>query len=504
MERNKRAVPRITNYRKFHLSGDLEEVISGIVEQSVNRLEPPRTTAMATPQEHTADNLRQQLEEQKQQSQRMQEQMETMRLRNELESEKMKQEQWETAMTQLKEAREAAAQAHQDSLDKMRELGASAAPRTQAVAWLEAQLEKERGTDTGLLDEEPSRNEREDQIRSLREQQEDLQRQIEALASGSARRGPTTHPDCGNTTAGRTRTDQEALMEQLRVALGGKTEDKDPNRLLLKALISNQNKTPGLHGTSTLKPDLLHRLAGDGEFSMAEWLASLNRQDEGESEVLKTFNRNEDDSDCRQDCRHSKCRSGMLDKSTTNIQRKEVWPQRNLGEDWADEEMEFKQLKFEHLVAGETRTIETCTDPAQILGRLRLLRCIAYLKLRGIKWPLLRKMYAAILSSIETREYSWESNFDRFESILYRRAFTENTRMDRDRDHKSLEVGCKRYCKEYNKKEGCPRTAPHTAFLGSGPGAVKRLVYHCCATCIIKDRVTREHPEGHQDCPHRA
>ena len=66
---------------------------------------------------------------------------------------------------------------------------------------------------------------------------------------------------------------------------------------------------------------------------------------------------------------------------TTNIQRKEVWPQKNLGEDWAEEEIEFKQVRFEHLVAGETRTIETCIDPAQILGRLRLLRRIAYLKL---------------------------------------------------------------------------------------------------------------------------
>ena len=44
----------------------------------------------------------------------------------------------------------------------------------------------------------------------------------------------------------------------------------------------------------------------------------------------------------------------MLDKSTTNIQCKEVWPQKNLGEDWAEEEIEFKQLKFEHLVAEET------------------------------------------------------------------------------------------------------------------------------------------------------
>ena len=217
------------------------------------------------------------------------------------------------------------------------------------------------------------------------------------------------------------RTSQEMLMEQLRVALAPKSVPKDQNKALLRALITAQNKAPGAGGTLTLKPEVLNRLVNE-EFSMPECLATLNKQEEGESEINKLLARHDDgDSDCRTDCKHTKKRSGMLDKSTTNIQRKEAWPQKNLGEDWAEEEMEFKQLRFEHLVAGETRTIETCTEPAQILGRLQLLRRIAYLKLCGIDWSLLRKMYAAILSSIETGEYSWESNFDRFESILYRK-----------------------------------------------------------------------------------
>ena len=233
---------------------------------------------------------------------------------------------------------------------------------------------------------------------------------------------------------------------------------------------------------------------------MAEWLASLNRQEEGESEVNKIFNKLDEDFDCRGDCHHSKMRSGMLDKSTTNIRCKEVWPQKNLGEDWAEEEMEFKQLRFEHLVAGETRTIETCMDPAQILGRLRLLRWIAYLKLRGIEWPLLRKMYAAILSSIETREYSWQSNFDRFESILYRRMMMDKVT---ECDHKPSE-GRKRFCRDYNRPEGCPKNSPHMVWMGSGPGATKRTVYHCCAACLIRDKASRDHPEGHADCPHKV
>ena len=236
---------------------------------------------------------------------------------------------------------------------------------------------------------------------------------------------------------------------------------------------------------------------------MAEWLASLNKQEEGESEVTKLLNKLNDESDCRAECRHSHMKSGMLDKSTANIRRKEVWPQKNLGEDWAEEEIEFKQLKFEHLVAGETRTIETCTDPAQILGRLRLLRRIAYLKLRGIEWHLLRKMYAAILSSIETREYSWELNFDRFESILYRKALADRNTSERKREHRNQE-GRKRFCRDYNRPEGCPRNSPHAIWTGSGPSAARRMVYHCCAACLIRDKVMKDHPEGHADCPHRT
>ena len=84
-------------------------------------------------------------------------------------------------------------------------------------------------------------------------------------------------------------------------------------------------------------------------------------------------NKQDDEFSYRAECKHNNMKSGMLDKATINIRHKEVWPQKNLGEDWAEEEIEFKQLRFEHLVAGETRTIETCIDPAQILGRLRLL-----------------------------------------------------------------------------------------------------------------------------------
>ena len=158
------------------------------------------------------------------------------------------------------------------------------------------------------------------------------------------------------------------------------------------------------------------------------------------------------------------------------------------------------------MIAGETRTIETCTDPVEILGRLRLLRRIAYLKLKGYEWHLLRKMFAAILTSIETKEYSWESYFDHFETILYRRMWADYKGHGGGERHpeKYKDMGGrKRFCRDYNRPEGCPKNSPHTGWIGNGPSAVKRTVYHLCAACLIRDWQQREHPEGSPDCPHK-
>ena len=190
----------------------------------------------------------------------------------------------------------------------------------------------------------------------------------------------------------------------------------------------------------------------------------------------------------------------MLDRATAHVIQKQVWPQKNLGEDWAEEEIDYKHMRFEHLVAGETRTIEMCTEPAQILGRLRLLRRLAYLKLRGYEWFLLRKMYAAIVRSIKTGENSWGSNFDRFETMLYRRVMVENKPHN---EQKGEPMGRKRFCRDYNRPEGCTKPSPHPIWTGTGQNATRKLVYHYCATCLIKDKQGLDHPEGHPSCPHR-
>ena len=442
------------------MSGDLDTELEGRVDMRITQFEMT-----------TVDKLKKQIQMVKDNSKQMQDDIEAMRLRNELEVEQQRQQQWQAAMEHLKQAREHAAQENEKVLEKMREVSKTNQAETtnEALTWLESQFSSLRGPPA--KDDEQTRKEQEEKQKAI----EDLQKQQELVnkkwqdLTGTI---PKTNfnPEPGNWGTD-TQMNQQVLMQQLRTSLAGKTDTEDPNKKLLRALITGHNKTQATGGTSTLKPELLTSLLNENSSpnTMAEWLASLNKQDEGESNITKCLN----GADIDGGGKPQKVKSGILDRTTYNIQEKQVWPQQNPVQDWADEDVEFKQMRFEHLVAGETRTIETCTDPAQILGRLKLLRRMAYLRLRGYAWHMVRKMYAAILTSIETREYSWESNFDRFETILYCKKSTfeqrsqPEARNGPDKDGRT-ETSRKRYCRDYNRPEGCPKNSPHPAWFGAG------------------------------------
>ena len=122
---------------------------------------------------------------------------------------------------------------------------------------------------------------RQARVNELKKQQEGI---LQELANLKDTRTPK--PGRGEDTA-----QGQLLLEQIRATLAPKEVDKDPNKALLKALITSQNKSTGSSGTSTLRPDIFNRLTGDNEFSMAEWLASLNKQEEGESEIGKMLSK---------------------------------------------------------------------------------------------------------------------------------------------------------------------------------------------------------------------
>ena len=107
MARPRRAASKITDFRRYHLSGDLDQEVHGLVDSRVTHFE---MTA-------TAEELKQRLETERQNSKKLQEDAELTEIQNQLEIEWLKQEQWTTALSKLKEAREQALQEHSKCIE---------------------------------------------------------------------------------------------------------------------------------------------------------------------------------------------------------------------------------------------------------------------------------------------------------------------------------------------------------------------------------------------------
>ena len=118
MDRPCREASKVANYRQYHLSGDLDEVVQGKVGETVVRLEQAfETLTMSSEEAQQNIELAAKVKEQKEKSQKLQLQVENTKLRNELEMEKLQQEQWEAALQQLQQAKENMMEEHRQNMD---------------------------------------------------------------------------------------------------------------------------------------------------------------------------------------------------------------------------------------------------------------------------------------------------------------------------------------------------------------------------------------------------
>ena len=143
MDRQRRSASKITDYRRFHLSGDLDKIVQGKVSETVVLLQGVEPTSMSTndiEESTSTEELQELLKEQKETSARLKQQVEAMKVRNELEAEKMQQVQWELAITQLKHNREVMMQQHEENMARIRDMTPEPAHSDQAVTWLKTQL----------------------------------------------------------------------------------------------------------------------------------------------------------------------------------------------------------------------------------------------------------------------------------------------------------------------------------------------------------------------------
>ena len=207
------------------------------------------------------EELQWELEEERTQSKQLMEEVELMRLQQELETEKLKQKQWHLTMEHLKETREHAEREHTKYLEELKQAAEGVKQNTSKsmLDWFKAQANMINKPGGPVEEIEPPEQERarlekeaqEREIKDLQAQQLEITQKLERLTR-------VTQPSKGLNTEG---ASQELLLQQLKNTLTNKKEE-DPNKALIRALVTAQNKTQGEGDTSTLKPALLSGILG--------------------------------------------------------------------------------------------------------------------------------------------------------------------------------------------------------------------------------------------------
>ena len=200
--------------------------------------------------------------------------------------------------------------------------------------------------------------------------------------------------------------------------------------------------------------------------------------------------------------RKHKLKSGMFAKYSSKVVKPQKWPHNHLDPHFINPLPKFADLTWDQLVAGETAVILACSNFKQVLGRLKLLKQLAYWKIRTGDFPRVRQLYMGILNAIEQGESSWSSNFQLLEMLIMGDTARPIPRKlgekpppaskDKDKDHVF-------FCRKYQVGE-CTETLRDNAHKG-WLGSTSRLLHHICATCLLKKRKREMHREKTSECP---
>ena len=131
MERPKRAAAaKVSNFRTFHLSGDLDDTVKGLVDSRIEQFTMTST-----------EELKQQLEQERESNKQLEESVEHTCVQHELEVERMKRQQWQVAMDKLQQAKEAAQQEHERCMVQIDTFTHTAGTSAENPAgWLQQQM----------------------------------------------------------------------------------------------------------------------------------------------------------------------------------------------------------------------------------------------------------------------------------------------------------------------------------------------------------------------------
>ena len=190
-------------------------------------------------------------------------------------------------------------------------------------------------------------------------------------------------------------------------------------------------------------------------------------------------------------------KSGMHDKPSSRAREKLIWPQKQLRLAFIENNIEFKNLTFEHLVAGKLTTIRNCVNTFERNPRLRILERICHWRLRGAVWSQLRGFYAAIVSSIEAHDNDWDLSLHELESMMIDKpAIAAALKPDRNgTTGRKITDG---YCRDYNTTNGCKLQTGHKVMVRGE----EREAWHHCAKCLEMKKTKKAHSRVSEECPY--
>ena len=216
----------------------------------------------------------------------------------------------------------------------------------------------------------------------------------------------------------------------------------------------------------------------------------------------------ESSSDYEQVKHRKSIKSGINAIPNAAVVEQATYPHLSLGQcsGFIGQNVRFDNLSYEQFMAGELTTICDVKDKIEMVGRIQLLQRVAMWKLRtNVPWTQIRQAYAHIVLRIETHEIDWTADWDRYERHIYDRVdpHPKNTNFKGGRSSNTTTTNAVQeavwFCKNYQRPEGCQREAPHKAKIGT----MYKIVQHICASCWLRDKTKKHHPEYSPECPHK-
>ena len=97
--------------------------------------------------------------------------------------------------------------------------------------------------------------------------------------------------------------------------------------------------------------------------------------------------------------------------------------------------------------------------------------------------------------------YNGRLHWDQFERFIYDKVFTQNTTSKTEKAKAVVKPKTESvwFCHTYQRPEGCNKDAPHSGRIGTQI----RSLLHICATCWLKEKIKRPHPECSMECPNK-